>query len=307
MMSSIASRGSERPAAMVSIPTGPPPKLPAIIVEVAAVELIEAKRVDFEAQQSLVGNLAGDMLDAGDRGEIANPPQQPPGDARRAARPSRDLQRAVVAKRHAEDAGAAPDDLFQLLDGVEVEAHRNAETVAQRVGQQAEPRRRRDQRELGKVDLDRAGSGAFADDQVELVVLHRRVENFLDGRVQPVDLVDEQHIAVFEIGQQGRQIAGLGDDRPGGGPEVDAEFARHDLRQRRLAETRGADEQHVIEGFAAALGSLDEHLEVRPRRGLADEIVKRLRAQRDFRVFAAGFGRDKAGREAHRPVFACDE
>ena len=62
-----------------------------------------------------------------------------------------------------------------------------------------------------------------------------------------MDLVDEQHVALFEIGEQRREIAGLGDHRAGGGAEVDAELARHDLRQRGLAEARGADEQHVVE------------------------------------------------------------
>jgi hypothetical protein len=68
------------------------------------------------------------------------------------------------------------------------------------------------------------------------------------------------------------EIAGLGDHRPGGRAEIDAEFARHDLRQRRLAEAGRADEQHMIERVAARLGRLDEHLEIGARRLLAGEI-----------------------------------
>ena len=55
----------------------------------------------------------------------------------------------------------------------------------------------------------------------------------------------------FEIGEQRRKIAGLGDHRAGGGAEVDAELARDDLGERRLAEAGRADEQHVIERLAA--------------------------------------------------------
>ena len=63
----------------------------------------------------------------------------------------------------------------------------------------------------------------------------------------------------FEIGEQRGEIAGLGDHRAGGGAEIDAQFARHDLRQRGLAEARRADEQHMVERFLARARRLDEH------------------------------------------------
>ena len=66
---------------------------------------------------------------------------------------------------------------------------------------------------FGEVDLHRARRRPFADDEVELEILHRRIEDFLDRRIEPMDLVDEQHVALFEIGQQRREIAGLGDHR----------------------------------------------------------------------------------------------
>ena len=61
------------------------------------------------------------------------------------------------------------------------------------------------------------------------------VELRFDRRVEPVDLVDEQHIALFQVGQQGRKVAGLGDHRPGGGAEIHAQLTRHDLCQGGLA------------------------------------------------------------------------
>ena len=105
---------------------------------------------------------------------------------------------------------------------------------------------------LREVDLDRARRRPFADDEVELEVLHRRIEDLLDRRIEPVDLVDEQHVALLEIGEQRREVAGLGDHRPGGGAEVHAELARDDLRERGLAEAGRADEQHVVERLARA-------------------------------------------------------
>ena len=159
--------------------------------------------------------------------------------------------------------------MLEFVDRIEVEADGNAEPVAQRIGQQAQARRRRHQREARQVDLHRTRRRPLADDQVELEVLHRRIEDFLDRRTEPVDLVDEEDVVLFEIGQQRREIARLGDDRAGGGAEIDAELLRHDLRQRRLAEARRPDEQHMVERLAAALRRLDEDLQIGARRRLA--------------------------------------
>ena len=165
------------------------------------------------------------------------------------------------------------------LLGIEIEPHRNAETVAQRRGEKPGARRGADQREFREVDAHRARRRSLADDEVELEILHRGIEDFLDRRIEAVDLVDEQHVAVLEIGEQRREIAGLGDDRPRCGAEIDAELARHDLRQRRLAETGRPGEQHMVERFAARLRRLDEHGEVLLGLGLADELAKALRPQ----------------------------
>ncbi len=205
------------------------------IGEITPVHGVEPRGIDFERRQRAVGDLAVDRLRAVDMGEVAHAPQQTPRDARRAARAPCDLVGAIRSHAQAQHARAARDDQFQLRLGVEVQPHRNAEAVAQRIGQEPGARGGADQRERRKVDLHRARRRSLADDEVELEVLHRRVEDFLDRRIEPVDLVDEQHVARFEVGQQRGEIAGLGDYRPGGGTEVDAQFARHDLRQRGLA------------------------------------------------------------------------
>ena len=87
------------------------------------------------------------------------------------------------------------------------------------------------------IRIDRA-AGPSTDDQVELEVLHRRVEDLLDRRRQPVDLVDEQDVARLQVGQQCGEIAAALDHRARGGTEADAHFAGDDLRERRLAEPR---------------------------------------------------------------------
>ena len=248
--------------------------------QIAMIERIEACAVDFELRQRAVGDSGIDRARALDRGEIAHAAQQPSRHARRAARAPRNLARAFPRQRKPEQPRPAPHDLLQLVDAVEFEPDGNAEALPERRRQQAGARGGADQREAGKIDAHRARRRPLADDQVELVVLERRIEDFLDRRVEPVDLVDEQHVAVFEIGEQRGEVAGLGDHRAGGRAEIHAELARHDLRERRLAETGRSCEQHMVERLAPRPRRLDEHLEIGADLGLADELGERLRPER---------------------------
>src|SRR5665213_1880586 len=95
-----------------------------------------------------------------------------------------------------------------------------------------------------------------------------------------MDLIDEENVALFQIGQQRSEVAGLGDHRARGSAEVDAEFACDDVRQRRLAETRRTDEEHMVERLFAAARRINEDLEVCARLCLADKLRQQLRAQR---------------------------
>ena len=159
-----------------------------------------------------------------------------PGDTRRAAGAPGDLVRAVGPDADAEHAGAAPHDELQFGHGVELEADRDPEPVAQRRREQAGSGGGADEGELRQVDFDRARRRPLPDDEIELEILHGGIEDLLDGRVQAMDFVDEEHVALFEPGQLRREIAGLGDDGAGGRAEIHAEFARDDLGERRLAE-----------------------------------------------------------------------
>ena len=115
-----------------------------------------------------------------------------------------------------------------------------------------------------------------------------------------MDLVDEEDVAVLEIGEERSEVAGLDDDRAGGGAEIHAELARDDLRERRLAEARRADEEHMIERLAPRLRRLDEDLQVGADLRLADEVGEPLRAERRVLVLAALIGSDDA------PAFTAD-
>ena len=52
-----------------------------------------------------------------------------------------------------------------------------------------------------------SGRLALAQHDVELEVLHRRVEHLFDGSGQAVDLVDEEHVALAELAEDGGEVA----------------------------------------------------------------------------------------------------
>src|SRR5205814_2642067 len=113
-----------------------------------------------------------------------------------------------------------------------------------------------------QIQLDRARGGPFADHDVELEILERRIEDLLDHGRQAMDLVDEQHVARLEIGEQRREIAGALEHRARGLAQVYAHLLGDDVRERGLAQARRTEQQVMVERFASSFGRLDEDLEL---------------------------------------------
>ena len=57
---------------------------------------------------------------------------------------------------------------------------------------------------------------SLIDNDVEPVIFHCRIQIFFNGRLQPMDLVDEEHIAFFQTGEKPGELAGFFDDRSAG-------------------------------------------------------------------------------------------
>src|SRR5690606_39400836 len=90
---------------------------------------------------------------------------------------------------------------------IELQTLNDTEAVTQRVGQHAGAGGGTDQGEGWQIELDRPRGRTFADHDIELIVLHRRVENLLDYRRKAVNFIDKEHIARLQTGQHRRQIA----------------------------------------------------------------------------------------------------
>ena len=152
--------------------------------------------------------------------------------------------------------------LRQRLRRIKIQAEDRAEAVAQRRGQEPGTRGRADQREALEIQLDGAGGWSLADHQIDLIILHRRVEDFLYDVIQPVNLVDEQDVALLEIRQQRRQVARPLHHRTGRGLDVDSHLARDDVSERGLAQARRPVEQEMVQDILPSPSGGDRHFEI---------------------------------------------
>ena len=148
-----------------------------------------------------------DRACAADRGEVAHAAQQAVGDARRAARAPGDLgARRRVERSMPSTRAPRADDRARARP-----ARRNRGAAGCRSGRAA-ARVIRPARVVAPTSVKGGRSmrterarRPLADDQVELEVLHRRIEDLLDRRREAVDLVDEQHVARLQIGEDARR------------------------------------------------------------------------------------------------------
>jgi len=100
-----------------------------------------------------------------------------------------------------------------------------------------------------------------------------------------VDLVDEQHVPLAQVGEDGRQVAGAFDGRARGDLDVHPHFVGDDVSQSRLAQPWRAVHQHVVQSLVAGLGGGDQNLHVLLDRRLADVFVPTTRAQTEIQSF----------------------
>ena len=94
-----------------------------------------------------------------------------------------------------------------------------------------------------------------------------------------MDFVDKQNVALVQIGQDRRQIAGPFDRRPRGHADVDPHLGRDHVRQRSLAQAGRAIEQDMLQRLLARTGSVQEDAQPFLDLFLAQIVVQVARAQ----------------------------
>jgi len=101
-----------------------------------------------------------------------------------------------------------------------------------------------------------AGRGPLADDDVELVVFERCVELFFEDGLEAVDLIEEEHLALADIGEDGGEVALNLESRTGGLLKAHVELVGNDGCEGGLSQSRRAEEENMIESLAAGVGGL---------------------------------------------------
>lgn len=90
-----------------------------------------------------------------------------------------------------------------------------------------------------------------------------------------MDLIDEQHVAVFQFGQDRRQIAGSLESWAGSDLKVAAHLRRNDVRKRRLPEAWRTGEKQVVSRLSTASGGTEHDTEVALEFLLSDKLRER--------------------------------
>src|SRR5207248_4646548 len=140
--------------------------------------------------------------------------------------------------------------------------------ITQGTGDESGPRGGADEGEAREVETDGARRRALADDDVELEVLHGRVQDLFHRAAETVDLVDEEHVAVVEVGEKRGQITRPLERRARGHAEPHTQLRRHDAGEGGFSQARWSREEQMVDGLAPAAGCLQEDVEVLAQLGL---------------------------------------
>ena len=164
--------------------------------------------------------------------------------------------------------------------GVVVQSIHGAEARPQRRGHQRQPCGGTHEREARQIQADGTSRRPFADHDVERVLFHRRIQDFLDHTAEAVNLIDEQDISGAQAGENCRQISGPLNGRSGGHLDADAHLVGNDVGQRGLAQSRRPVEKNMIERVTAATRRADQDLEVLLELALTNDFGQGARPQR---------------------------
>src|SRR5207247_10213779 len=187
--------------------------------------------------------------------------------------------------RDLQERGGPNNDGKQLIRAIEVERIDGPKAVAQRGREHALPGGCADDGETRQLQPEGLRAGPLAADEVELEVLHGRVQGFFDRPGQAVDLIDEEDVAVLQVGQDGGERALVLDRRAGRGADVDPHLVRHDVGERRLPQPGRSRDQDVLDRLVTAARRRDQDLHVRLDAVLTDELREATRSYAPFQYF----------------------
>ena len=112
------------------------------------------------------------------------------------------------------------------------------------------------------------------------IILHRRVEIFFDGGLEPVNLIDKENISALQSRQDTGEISGPFDHRTAGGLDIDFHRIGKDVGDGRLSQSGWAAQQDMFEHVAALFRGLDHQFQPLADARLSLELAEKRRTQR---------------------------
>ncbi len=97
-----------------------------------------------------------------------------------------------------------------------------------------------------------------------------------------MDLVDEQDVAGFKLGEDGGEVSGPLEGRPRRDVEFGVHLGGDDVGEGGLAESWWTGKEEVVGGFAACTGCLQHYPQVALQLRLANEVVETAGPQSDL-------------------------
>ena len=100
----------------------------------------------------------------------------------------------------------------------------------------------------------------------------RRVEDLLHCSVETVNLVDEEHVAMLEPGEDRGEVAAARERGTGGDSKARTHLCGDDPRQGGLAEPRRPSEEHVVDRLVATSSGLEDDRQLLFQFALTNEL-----------------------------------
>ena len=242
------------------------------------VEPVETEFIHAEEDAPLPRGVEGDLTSSTNLDEVPDSAQEPDGEAWRTPGTAGDLSSTLGSAHHIENSPRSHDDLLELGIVVMLETGNETKPVAQRTGDETSTSCRTDERETRELEAHRPCRRPLSDDDVDLEILHRGVEDLFDDAIETVNFVDKEDIPREQSGEDRGKIAAAGERRPRRHAKFGPHLRRDDSRERGLPESRRTGEEDVVNRLFAATRCFEDDREVVLQRPLADEFLEPARS-----------------------------
>ncbi len=87
------------------------------------------------------------------------------------------------------------------------------EPIPQRRRQRAGLGRCADECKAGQIEFHRSCGRSLPDDEIQLEILHRRIQRLFNRGRQAMDFVDEQDVLFLKVREDGGEVPGMGQNQ----------------------------------------------------------------------------------------------